>query len=75
MIMAGSTKCPESWTLEYYGYVMANYFSSYKGEYVCVDANMEVRDSASGHNQGRLYSGFETTLSSCSFDLIVIGGT
>lgn len=29
--------CPAGWTTEYNGYLMANYYSYRKGEYVCVD--------------------------------------
>ena len=51
----GSTLCPSRWTQEYFGYVMANYYTSYKGEYVCVDSNMEKGDGSTNQNQDRWY--------------------
>ena len=53
-LVLGSTLCPTGWSREYYGYVMANYYSHNKGEYVCVDVNMEKGDGSYNQNQDRL---------------------
>jgi hypothetical protein len=53
--VSGSTQCPTGWSREYYGYVMANYYSNYKGEYVCVDVAMEKGDGNYNQNQDRWY--------------------
>ena len=53
-VFLGSTKCPSGWSREYYGYVMANYYTHNKGEYVCVDVDMEKGDGGSNNNQDRL---------------------
>ncbi|XP_054713248.1 uncharacterized protein LOC129222742 [Uloborus diversus] len=41
MMFAARTDCPEDWTKEYGGYLMAPSLDSSKGEYICVDEEME----------------------------------
>ena len=37
IMIPASVDCPSDWIMEYNGYLMANHYSHYKGEYVCVD--------------------------------------
>ncbi|XP_055924612.1 uncharacterized protein LOC129956705 [Argiope bruennichi] len=41
LIKPGDTKCPKKWTKEYEGLLMAPGIDDAKGEYVCVDKNMQ----------------------------------
>ena len=63
MIPARST-CPSSWTIEYKGYLMTEYYN-YKGNavYECVDENPESIPGSSAGTGGAL---FYFTLSTCS---------
>ncbi len=38
----GTNECPTGWKAEYSGYVMANLYNTYRGEYVCVDSDVRV---------------------------------
>ena len=54
MMVPGVIDCPANWEKEYDGYLLSNYYSSHKGEYVCVDREAEKMDDSRGNwNQGR----------------------
>lgn len=59
VLWLGSTTCPVGWRVEYWGYVMANFYTynglyHYRSEFVCVDNNPDTT-LGSGSNQGLLY--------------------
>jgi hypothetical protein len=56
IMIPGTTLCPNGWSLEYYGFLMSNYYSYEKGEYVCVDFNSEGGTGSSGTNSDRWYT-------------------
>ena len=41
MMIPGRYSCPSSWTIEYYGYLMAERNDNYRTEYICVDWSPE----------------------------------
>lgn len=56
IMIPGSTLCPNGWSLEYYGFLMSNYYQLRKGEYVCVDSNPEKGKGSAGTNDNRWYT-------------------
>ncbi|XP_035667440.1 short-chain collagen C4-like [Branchiostoma floridae] len=55
MIPARKT-CPEGWTREYGGYLMADYYvHSSRTEFVCMDGEPEVRPGGEGNDNGALF--------------------
>ncbi|XP_078619369.1 uncharacterized protein LOC144886545 [Branchiostoma floridae x Branchiostoma japonicum] len=55
MIPARKT-CPEGWTREYGGYLMAAYYNhSGRTEFVCMDGEPEVRPGGEGSDNGALF--------------------
>ncbi|XP_072032190.1 uncharacterized protein [Amphiura filiformis] len=54
MIPAKQT-CPDTWTLEYYGYLMAESQSHSSSEFVCVDRNPEIRAGSITDQNGALF--------------------
>ena len=43
--------CPSGWTREYYGYLMAEYYSHHRSQYTCVDTEFKaVAGSTTNHN-------------------------
>lgn len=54
LMIPATTNCPAGWMTEYQGYLMANYYSHRKGEYVCVDKNPESASIGNSNtNQAR----------------------
>lgn len=49
----GTLVCPSGWVAEYQGYLMANYYSNHRGEYVCVDKDSERVPQYQNRNDGR----------------------
>ena len=65
IMIPGRVTCPDSWTREYYGYLMAEYHNHHRNSFECVDVvNAEtVPDSAVSHNGALFYF---TELASCN---------
>lgn len=60
LMIPGTTTCPASWTLQYFGFLMANNHSEQtKSEFVCVDAAPEQTGSQTNSN-GSLWYPTET---------------
>ena len=56
IIVPGTIVCPSSWTREYYGYIMANYYGHHRSTFECVDADAEsIPGSAADTNGALLY--------------------
>ena len=58
LMIPAKTRCPASWTREYYGYLMseANYGDRSRGQYVCVDKDqVSLPGSISNLNGALLY--------------------
>ena len=54
VMIPGRTSCPTGYTLEYNGYIMANYYQRQRSIFVCVDAAPELAGS-SANNDGTLW--------------------
>ena len=56
VMVPGENFCPSEWKLEYWGYLMAAYYSHQKSNWVCVDSQPEALDlPASGSSQTLWY--------------------
>ncbi len=53
-MIPGRISCPTGYTLEYNGYIMANYYQHQRSDFVCVDAAPELAGS-SANNDGNLW--------------------
>ena len=49
VMIPAKTSCPDSWTREYYGYLMSENHGNYRTHFVCVDKGMEYIQNYSGH--------------------------
>ena len=54
-MIPGRRTCPDTWTVEYEGLIMASQSAHRKGEFICVSLGMEASGSPSNHNGGLLY--------------------
>ena len=48
LMIPGRYTCPQSWTREYYGYLMAERYSHHRSTFECVDSDPEA--VAGGHS-------------------------
>ena len=55
IMIPGQTRCPASWTLEYYGYLMAQHHGFYRSMHECVDANPDSVPGSSANIDGDLF--------------------
>jgi hypothetical protein len=53
-MIPGRISCPAGWSLEYNGYLMAEHYTHYRSDWVCVDAAPEKKGS-SANNDGHLF--------------------
>ena len=49
----GNDTCPFGFKVEYQGFIMANYYNQYAGEYMCVDKNPVKGTGKPNYNWGR----------------------
>ena len=63
LMIPARTSCPSSWTREYKGYLMADYYQHKNSVYECVDENPESIPGSSANTNGAL---FHFTLSTCN---------
>ena len=49
VMIPAKTSCPDTWTREYYGYLMSENHGNYRTHFVCVDRGMEYIANYSGH--------------------------
>ena len=54
IVIPGKVNCPDSWTREYYGYLMAGYHSHYRTTFECVDVNAEAFPGGAADINGAL---------------------
>ncbi|XP_071949895.1 uncharacterized protein [Antedon mediterranea] len=54
LMIPAKRNCPSDWTKEYEGLLMGSKSTYYGSEYICVDANPEMRQSSTGNNIGFL---------------------
>jgi hypothetical protein len=52
----GSQTCPSGWTPEYTGYIVANHYTQYKSEFVCMDGASEATGSNANSNGSLWYT-------------------
>jgi len=56
MMIPGTNRCLDGWTLEYHGYLSADHNShTAASEFVCLDADPEVIPNSSSDNNGKLF--------------------
>ena len=55
LMVPGTYLCPENWTREYYGYLMAERYSHYRSTFECMDVDPETEISGRGSQGGALF--------------------
>ena len=56
MMIPAKTTCPQSWTREYYGYLMSDHYAHYRSTYECVDKDQDsIPGSQGGQSSAFLY--------------------
>ena len=55
IMIPGKVNCPSSWTREYYGYLMSEFYNYYRRSYVCVDVNAEAIPGSGSDINGALF--------------------
>ena len=64
LMIPGITTCPTTWTREYYGYLMAEYYGHKRSSmYECVDKDMESLPGSSANTDGALFYHVEAVCS------------
>ena len=53
-MIPGTCQCPKKWTMEYYGWLMAESYSHYRTTFECVDVAAEVI-GGNTHQEGALF--------------------
>ena len=51
--LPGNDTCPQGFKSEYEGFIMANFYNQWAGEYICVDKNPVKGTGSINHNNGR----------------------
>lgn len=59
LMMPGTNSCPSGWTLQYWGYLMANHYTQRKSEFVCVNNN-PLQSGSNANSNGTLWYPTET---------------
>ena len=52
LLLPAKYSCPNTWTREYYGYLMSEYKTHKRSNFVCVDEDMEVLPGSSADTHG-----------------------
>ena len=55
LMIPGKYTCPENWTREYYGYLMAERYNHHRSTFECVDAEPETADSGHANLAGAVF--------------------
>ena len=55
IMIPGTYICPNAWTLEYYGYLMAERFNHHRSTFECMDKTPEVANSGHRNHDGALF--------------------
>ena len=60
-MLPGSRSCPDTWTIEYSGYLMTSYGGAGRRSAVCVDKDAEMLDGEGPNTNGALFYHIEAT--------------
>ena len=55
IMIPGKVNCTSSWTREYYGYLMSEFYDHYRTSYTCVDVNAESIPGSAANIDGALF--------------------
>ena len=55
LMIPGKYNCPQNWTREYYGYLMAEYYKHHRSTFECVDATPETAIGGHANHNGALF--------------------
>ena len=55
LMIPGRYTCPQSWTREYYGYLMTERYSHHRSTFECVDAAPETVTGGQANQNGALF--------------------
>ena len=55
LMIPAKTQCPTSWTLEYVGYLMTEYYTHQRSVFNCVDKDSESIPGGGGNDNGALF--------------------
>ena len=61
LMIPAKTQCPTSWTLEYMGYLMTEYYNHHRRMFACVDKDSESVPGGDGSQNGALFYHVEAT--------------
>ena len=61
LMLPAKTQCPPSWTLEYNGYLMTEFYNHYRRTFECVDKDPECIPGSAGDENGALFYHTEAT--------------
>lgn len=73
VMIPAKTTCPTSWTREYYGYLMTNYYAFHRTMYECVDKDPESIPGSATNRDGTCFYHVETRCKWHSVPSISIG--
>ena len=69
LVVPGERKCPNKWTKEYSGFLMADFYGhKHNSVYECIDEDMEGISESSESNQDSAGYMYHVTTSSCTSD-------
>ena len=54
-MIPGKVTCPTSWTREYFGYLVANYYGHHRTTFECLDVNAEAVPGTAADRDGALF--------------------
>ena len=63
IMIPAKTQCPTSWTIEYVGYLMTEYYNSARSVFSCVDKDAQSIPGGVGNENGALFYHVEATCS------------
>jgi hypothetical protein len=55
IMIPGTYKCPSSWRLEYYGFLMAERYNHQRSTFECVDKDAQMAQGGHGNHNGALF--------------------
>ena len=73
LMVPGNRTCPEKWTKEYEGILVADAYSHKRTMYVCLDGNPEVVAGGGPNTNGGLFYAAETTCTALPCPPFVLG--
>ena len=60
-MIPAKTRCPSTWTLEYSGYLMSDYYNYHRTMYECVDKNPDSVPGSASNTNGALFHHVEAS--------------